>query len=198
MIRFYQEADYAAMSRRAAHIIAAEVYRNPACVLGLATGSTPIGTYENLVAWNKAGDLSFKEVKTVNLDEYKGLSGEHDQSYRYFMNTNLFDHIDIDKANTSVPNGLAEDADAEGSGCERGSEQCCDAHEGGHGGDHLEEGRSCGQSALTDCDGAFCDELQPDADEREARADRDYLKRSACHSAEAGSRRSRSARGARC
>ena len=100
MIRFYQEADYAAMSRRAAHIIAAEVHKNPACVLGLATGSTPIGTYENLVAWNKSGNLSFKEVKTVNLDEYKGLSGDHDQSYRYFMNTNLFDHIDIDKANT--------------------------------------------------------------------------------------------------
>ena len=113
MIRFYQEADYTAMSRRAAHIIAAEVHKNPACVLGLATGSTPIGTYENLVAWNKSGNLSFKEVKTVNLDEYKGLSGDHDQSYRYFMNTNLFDHIDIDKDNTSVPNGLAEDADAE-------------------------------------------------------------------------------------
>jgi len=113
MIRFYQEADYAAMSRRAAHIIAAEVHKNPACVLGLATGSTPIGTYENLVAWNKSGNLSFKEVKTVNLDEYKGLSGEHDQSYRYFMSTNLFDHIDIDKANTNVPNGLAEDAEAE-------------------------------------------------------------------------------------
>ena len=113
MIRFYQEADYAAMSRRAAHIIAAEVHKNPACVLGLATGSTPIGTYENLVAWHKSGNLSFKEVKTVNLDEYKGLSGDHDQSYRYFMNTNLFDHIDIDKANTNVPNGLAEDAEAE-------------------------------------------------------------------------------------
>jgi len=112
-MRIYQEADYAAMSRRAAHIIAAEVYRKPDCVLGLATGSTPIGTYENLVAWNKAGDLSFKEVKTVNLDEYKGLSGEHDQSYRYFMNTNLFNHIDVDAENTHVPSGLAEDAVAE-------------------------------------------------------------------------------------
>jgi len=63
MLRVYQEADYAAMSRRAAHIIAAEVHRNPACVLGLATGSTPIGTYENLVAWNKSGNLSFKRSK---------------------------------------------------------------------------------------------------------------------------------------
>jgi len=113
MIRIYQEADYAAMSRRAALIIAAEVHRNPACVLGLATGSTPVGTYENLAAWNKAGDLSFKNVKTVNLDEYKGLAPTHDQSYRYFMQTNLFDHIDIDPANTNVPDGLAEDADAE-------------------------------------------------------------------------------------
>ena len=113
MIQIYQEADYAAMSRRAAHIIAAEIYFNPECVLGLATGSTPIGTYQNLVEWNKAGDLSFQDVQTVNLDEYKGLSGEHDQSYRYFMNTNLFDHIDIDKDNTHVPNGLAEDAEAE-------------------------------------------------------------------------------------
>ena len=113
LMRIYLEKDYEAMSRRAAHIIAAEVYRNPECVLGLATGSTPVGTYKQLIAWNQQGDLSFKNVRTVNLDEYKGLSGDHDQSYRYFMNTNLFDHIDIDKANTNVPNGLAEDAEAE-------------------------------------------------------------------------------------
>jgi len=112
-MRIYQQSDYAAMSRRAAHIIAAEIHRNPACVLGLATGSTPIGTYENLIAWNKAGEISFKEVKTVNLDEYKGLAPTHDQSYRYFMQHNLFDHIDIDPANTHVPSGLAEDAQAE-------------------------------------------------------------------------------------
>ena len=112
-MRIYQEADYQAMSLRAAHIIAAEVYRKPDCVLGLATGSTPIGTYKNLVAWNKAGELSFKEVRSVNLDEYKGLAPTHDQSYRYFMQTNLFDHIDILPENTNVPSGLAEDADAE-------------------------------------------------------------------------------------
>ena len=112
-MRIYQQSDYAAMSRRAAHIIAAEIHRNPACVLGLATGSTPIGTYENLIAWNKAGEISFKEVKTVNLDEYKGLAPTHDQSYRYFMQHNLFDHIDIDPANTHVPSGLAEVAQAE-------------------------------------------------------------------------------------
>ena len=112
-MRIYKEADYAAMSRRAATIIAAEVARNPACVLGLATGSTPIGTYEQLAAWNKEGIISFKEVRSVNLDEYKGLPGTHDQSYRYFMNTNLFDKVDIDKAQTNVPDGLAEDPEAE-------------------------------------------------------------------------------------
>ncbi len=115
-MRIYLEADYAAMSRRAANLIAAEVIRRPNCVLGLATGSTPIGTYENLIARNRAGDLSFREVRTVNLDEYKGLAPTHDQSYRYFMQTNLFDHVDILPENTNVPDGLAADADAE---CDR-------------------------------------------------------------------------------
>ena len=112
-MRIYLEADYAAMSRRAANLIAAEVIRRPNCVLGLATGSPPIGTYENLIVRNRAGDLSFREVRTVNLDEYKGLAPTHDQSYRYFMQTNLFDHIDILPENTNVPDGLAADADAE-------------------------------------------------------------------------------------
>ena len=112
-MRIYLEADYAAMSRRAANLIAAEVIRRPNCVLGLATGSTPIGTYENLIVRNRAGDLSFREVRTVNLDEYKGLAPTHDQSYRYFMQTNLFDHVDILPENTNVPDGLAADADAE-------------------------------------------------------------------------------------
>ena len=112
-MKIYLEKDYAAMSRRAANIIAAEIHKNPACVLGLATGSTPVGTYQQLIEMYKAGDISFKEVTTVNLDEYKGLSGDHDQSYRYFMNDNLFNHVDIDKDFTFVPNGLAEDAEAE-------------------------------------------------------------------------------------
>ena len=107
------EKDYAAMSRRAAQKIAAEVVHNPACVLGLATGSTPVGTYQCLTEWYKAGTLSFKTVRSVNLDEYKGLSPEHDQSYRYFMQSNLFDHIDILPENTRVPNGLAADPDRE-------------------------------------------------------------------------------------
>lgn len=101
------------MSRRAANLISAEVIRRPNCVLGLATGSTPIGTYKQLTAWNQKGDFSFREVRTVNLDEYKGLAGTHDQSYRYFMQTNLFDHIDIIQENTNVPDGLAADPEAE-------------------------------------------------------------------------------------
>lgn len=111
-MRIYQETDYEAMSRRAANLISAEVIRRPDCVLGLATGSTPVGTYKQLIAWHQRGDFSFKEVRTVNLDEYRGLAPTHDQSYRYFMQTNFFDHIDIDPANTHVPDGLATDPDA--------------------------------------------------------------------------------------
>ena len=112
-MRIYQESDYEAMSRRAANLISAEVIRNPACVLGLATGSTPVGTYKQLAVWSQKGDFSFKEVTTVNLDEYKGLAPTHDQSYRYFMQTNFFDHIDIDAAKTHIPDGLAADPGAE-------------------------------------------------------------------------------------
>ena len=85
----------------------------PECVLGLATGSSPVGTYQRLVERYKAGKISFAGVTTVNLDEYKGLSGSHDQSYRYFMQHNLFDHVDVRPERTHVPNGLAEDAEAE-------------------------------------------------------------------------------------
>ena len=112
-MRFISCADYTAMSRQAANLISAQVIVKPNCVLGLATGSTPIGTYKQLIEWYNKGDLSFTNVRSVNLDEYKGLSGDHDQSYRYFMQNNLFNHVDIDVANTSVPNGKAEDADAE-------------------------------------------------------------------------------------
>ena len=112
-MRIYQESDYEAMSRRAANLISAEVIRNPACVLGLATGSTPVGTYKQLAVWSQKGDFSFKEVTTVNLDEYKGLAPTHDQSYRYFMQVNLFDHIDIKPENTHVLDGLAKNPQAE-------------------------------------------------------------------------------------
>ncbi len=106
------EETYEDMSRRAADVIAEAVAKKPSCVLGLATGSTPIGLYADLVSDFTEGKISFKDVSTYNLDEYRGLSGDHDQSYRYFMNVNLFDHVDIDKAATHVPDGSCEDADA--------------------------------------------------------------------------------------
>ena len=112
-MRIYQEKDYNAMSRRAAAVIAAQVVSRPDCVLGLATGSTPIGAYRQLVEWYRQGDLSFAEVRSVNLDEYVGLAPTHDQSYRYFMQTNLFDHVNIVPENTNVPSGLADDPAAE-------------------------------------------------------------------------------------
>ena len=112
-MKIYACPDYQAISRRAAAIIAAQVTLKPDCVLGLATGSTPIGAYAQLVKWYQQGDLSFAQVKSANLDEYRGLAPDHDQSYRYFMQHNLFDHIDVRPECTHVPNGLAEDAEAE-------------------------------------------------------------------------------------
>ena len=112
-MRIIKAKDYDAMSRAAAHIIAAQIQLKPNCVLGLATGSSPIGTYKQLIEWNKAGDLDFSAVRSVNLDEYLGLYPHHEQSYRYFMQDNLFDHIDIHPENTHVLNGLAKDPDAE-------------------------------------------------------------------------------------
>ena len=103
--------DYNQMSRMAANYIAAQVTLKPNCVLGLATGSSPIGTYQELIRRHQAGDLDFSKVTSINLDEYKGLSPENAQSYRYFMNTNFFDHINIDKTCTYVPNGLEENAE---------------------------------------------------------------------------------------
>lgn len=103
--------DYDDMSRKAANIISAQVIMKPDCVLGLATGSTPIGTYKQLIDWYTKGDLDFGRVTSVNLDEYKGLGADSDQSYRYFMNTNLFNSINIRKERTFVPDGLEPDAD---------------------------------------------------------------------------------------
>ncbi len=108
--------NYDELSRKAADIIGSVVVLKPDAVLGLATGSTPVGTYKELIKDYEAGKLDFSAVKSVNLDEYKGLTGDHDQSYRYFMNTNLFNHVNIDKANTNVPSGIVEDGEAE---CER-------------------------------------------------------------------------------
>mgnify|MGYP000673161300 CR=1 FL=1 len=112
-MKIYQEKDYDALSRHAANLISAEVIRKPDCVLGLATGSTPVGTYRQLAAWNQKGDFSFKDVRTVNLDEYLGLPPTHDQSYRYFMQENLFDKIDIPFEHTHVPDGMAADPEQE-------------------------------------------------------------------------------------
>lgn len=118
-MKIYVSDDYKGMSRKAANIVSAQVILNPACVLGLATGSTPIGMYQQLIDWYNKGDLDFSQVKSVNLDEYVGLAPTHDQSYRYFMQHNLFDHVNIDPANTNVPNGLASDPEAE---CQRYNE----------------------------------------------------------------------------
>ena len=112
-MRIIVAENYEAMSRQAANILSSIVMMKPDCVLGLATGSTPIGTYQELIKRYNDGDLDFSKVKTVNLDEYVGLEPTHDQSYRYFMQTQLFDHVNIDVANTNVPGGMAEDVEAE-------------------------------------------------------------------------------------
>lgn len=112
-MRIYKAKDYEEMSQKAANIIAAQVVLKPECVLGLATGSTPIGTYSRLVEKYEKGDLDFSKVTTVNLDEYKGLPRENDQSYYYFMHENLFDKVNIDSASTNLPDGTKEDSDGE-------------------------------------------------------------------------------------
>ena len=93
----------------AADLFEAEIQKKPACVIGLATGSTPLPLYRELIAREKAGKIDFTNVRSANLDEYKGLAPDHDQSYRKFMQDNLFDHISIKPENTIVPLGLAED-----------------------------------------------------------------------------------------
>jgi len=101
--------DYSEMSRKAAQIIATQVTAKPDSVLGLATGSTPVGTYQELIRYHKEDGLSFQKVTTVNLDEYYGLAPSHEQSYHRFMRETLFDHIDILPDNTYIPDGLASD-----------------------------------------------------------------------------------------
>ena len=110
-MQIIKAADYEKMSRMAANIIASQVIMKPDCVLGLATGSTPIGTYKELIAKYEAGELDFGDVTSINLDEYKGLSPENDQSYRYFMNNNLFNYVNINPERTFVPNGLEADSE---------------------------------------------------------------------------------------
>ncbi len=102
--------DYNDLSRKAANIISAQVIMKPDCVLGLATSSSPVGLYSCLVERYKQGDLDFSRVKSVNLDEYRGLTHDNSQSYYYFMNENLFKHINIIPENTHVPDGTEPDA----------------------------------------------------------------------------------------
>lgn len=113
-MKFITVNSYDELSTRAADIIAAVVKEKPNCVLGLATGSSPVGAYKKLAEYCDKGELDFSAVTSVNLDEYEGLDGTNDQSYRYFMNKNLFEHINIDINKTFVPNGCAEDLKKEG------------------------------------------------------------------------------------
>ena len=101
--------DYKEMSVQGAKIVAETMMKKPNAILGLATGSTPVGMYQELIALNKAGKIDFKDITTVNLDEYYPIEPTNDQSYRYFMNDNLFDHVNIDKNKTFVPLGNAKD-----------------------------------------------------------------------------------------
>lgn len=105
--------DYSDMCKRAANVISAQIILHPDSVLGLATGKTPVGVYDQLVDWYNKNGLDFSEVRTVNLDEYCGLGSGDETSYRYFMDQHLFNRVNIKKENTHVPNGLAENMDAE-------------------------------------------------------------------------------------
>lgn len=106
------EKDYEAMSKKAADIMIEEIQANPHITLGLATGSTPKGMYKIIIDRHKKGEVDFSNVKSFNLDEYVGLDGSNPSSYKYFMNEYLFDHINIDKKNTYIPDGKAKDLKA--------------------------------------------------------------------------------------
>ncbi len=106
-------ANYERLSEEAAKFLIETVKHNPYAVLGLATGTTPLGLYKNLIADHKKNGTSYKHIRAVNLDEYKGLPKDHPQSYAYFMRKNLFDHIDIDLNNTYIENGMATNEQAE-------------------------------------------------------------------------------------
>ena len=112
-MRILEAKNYEEMSALAAGIIGAQVLLQPRCVLGLATGSSPIGTYEKLVEAHRAGRLDFSRVRTVNLDEYCGLTGDNPQSYRYFMDHQLFSQVNIPRENTFLPDGMAQNMEEE-------------------------------------------------------------------------------------
>lgn len=112
-MKFLNVDTYQEMSRQAANLISAQVIMKPNSVLGLATGSTPIGTYKQLIEWYKKGDIDFSKAVSINLDEYVGLDADNINSYRYFMDKNLFNEINIVKENTFVPSGVAENLEEE-------------------------------------------------------------------------------------
>ncbi len=113
-MKFITVENYEKLSKMTADIIGAQVILKPDCVLGLATGSSPLGAYASLAEKCENGELDFSGVRSVNLDEYVGLDVTNDQSYRYFMNKNLFEKINIKLENTHVPNGCASDLKKEG------------------------------------------------------------------------------------
>lgn len=112
-MKFYEVENYEQLSRMAANLIMAQVVSKPESVLGLATGSSPVGTYKKLIESYKNGDVDFSKITSINLDEYVGLVGTDVQSYRYFMDTNFFNHVNVNKSNTHVPNGCAPELDKE-------------------------------------------------------------------------------------
>ena len=112
-MQIYKAKDYSDMSRKAANIISAQVIMNPRCVLGLATGSTPVGIYKQLINWYNKGDLDFSAVTTINLDEYCALPRESEQSYWRFMHENFFDHVNLNPAKVHLPDGTNMDIEAE-------------------------------------------------------------------------------------
>ncbi len=121
-MKIIQARDYGDMSRKAANVIAAQVIMKPDCVLGLATGSSPVGTYRQLIEWYEKGDVDFGDVTTINLDEYRGISAENEQSYAWFMHHNLFDYVNINPERTHLPDGMNPDAGQE---CARYEELIC-------------------------------------------------------------------------
>lgn len=112
-MKIIEVKDYQEMSNKATAFLLERIHNNPTIKIGLATGGTPVGTYENLIADHQKNGTSYQNIKTFNLDEYIGLSGEHEQSYRYFMNKQLFNHIDVKKTNTFIPQGDVKDVEAE-------------------------------------------------------------------------------------
>lgn len=118
-MKIIRKENYDNASRQAANIVSAQIIMKPSSVLGLATGSSPIGLYSHLVERYKKGDIDFSQIYTVNLDEYYGLAPEHEQSFNYFMQKHLFNHINIKKDRTNILNGLATDPETECVGYDR-------------------------------------------------------------------------------